>query len=214
LSSNYAIVPVRKFSESKQRLKTTMSSAKRAELTLALLRRVLSELQNSKVDKIILVASDDAEARKFLPTFSKVEIIKESVHHGGVNSAMRDGMARILSPRNANFLLIPSDLPMLSSDAINRVVDNLADYELIINPSSRKDGTNLLAFREAKTINLHYDDNSMENHIMEAEKKKLHYRVIVWDELLFDVDDPEDLAKLLNFYNTKDINGLIQKLAN
>ena len=209
MSRNYAIIPVREFRESKQRLNLILSREERAELTFALLRKVISELQNSKIERIILVASDEIEAQNSLSQFSKLEIIRESKHHGGVNSAMKDGISRIAASRESKVLLLPSDLPLITSIAIDRVIEMLDVYDLIINPSDRRDGTNLLGFNLSKVIELHYDDQSVSNHILEAEKRKLHFKLIEWEELTFDVDDRQDLENLKRQYKVTNFPDLL-----
>jgi 2-phospho-L-lactate guanylyltransferase len=213
LIKNYAIIPVREFDESKQRLGGVLTPKERADLTFALLLKIVSQLQLSKVDKIIMVAADDTEVRSALPSLSKLEIVKESVHHGGVNSAMRDGLQRT-STSSSKVLLLPSDLPLITSSVIDKALDSLDVNELIINPSIRKDGTNLLGFWRNNPIELHYDDDSVAKHLREIEKMKLRFLLLEWKEFQIDVDDAEDLNYLMNLYAACSFENLIEKIRN
>ncbi|MDA4111254.1 MAG: 2-phospho-L-lactate guanylyltransferase [Thaumarchaeota archaeon] len=213
MTLTFAIIPVREFRDSKKRLNSNLSALNRAELTRRLLQKVISSLQDSKVDRIVLVASDKLEARDGLDSFSKLEIIQESERHGGVNSAMTDGINRIPSDKESKILLLPSDLPLISASIVDRVIDLLDDCDMVINPSLRKDGTNLLGFKLSKSIQLHYDDNSVANHISEAENRKLHFKVIEWKELSVDLDDGQDLDNLMIYYNVSNFSDLVRAIS-
>ncbi|MFI5419877.1 MAG: 2-phospho-L-lactate guanylyltransferase [Nitrososphaerales archaeon] len=212
MTGNFAIVPVREFGESKQRLSRVLTSAQRADLTLILLSKVLRELQYSLIDQVILVAADANEARKLVPSYSKLEIIEECIHHGGVNSAMRDGLRRIPQTRKTRVLLLPTDLPLITRSALDRAISLLDDYDVIINPSERKDGTNLLGFRASTPIELYYDNNSVTNHIAQAQKLNLRYLSIDWNEFATDFDDEEDLNTLMKIFEASNFQNLIQRL--
>jgi 2-phospho-L-lactate guanylyltransferase len=212
LTGNFAVVPVREFGESKQRLSSTLTRAQRSDLTLVLLSKVLRELQHSRIDRIILVAADVDEVRKLTPYFSKVVITNESIHHGGVNSAIRDGLHRIPQIWETKVLLLPTDLPLITSSAVDRAINLLDNYEMIINPSERKDGTNLMGFRASLPIELYYDNNSVANHIAEAQRLGFKYLSIEWKEFVTDFDDEKDLINLMNLLGVTNFQDLIQKL--
>jgi 2-phospho-L-lactate guanylyltransferase len=211
LINNFAIIPVREFSDSKQRLSAVLNTEERAELARTLLLKTISQLQLSKVDKVIVVATDDEEVRGKMPAFSKLEIVRESAHHGGVNSAMRDGLQR-LQPSKSKVVLLPSDLPLITSQVIDRAFDTLDANDFIINPSTRNDGTNLLGFWTDKPLELHYDDNSVAKHLVEFEKTNLKFRLLDWKEFQTDVDDAEDLKYLMNFYAASTLDSLIENI--
>jgi 2-phospho-L-lactate guanylyltransferase len=210
LTKNYAVIPVKQFEESKQRLSGVLSIKERADLTFHLLSNMLGQLQASNVDTIILVATNDAEVEKLVPEFSKLAVVEETVHNGGVNSAMRDGLGLVSA--TSKVLLLPSDLPLITGAAIDRALELLDANDVIINPSDRKDGTNLLGFWASKIIDLHYDDNSVSKHLAEIEKRKLKFAFIEWKEFLTDVDDPEDLRYLMKVNGVNRFSELMEKL--
>ncbi len=212
MTKNHAIVPVREFAETKHRLSDVLTRAERAELTWALLSKVLRELEKSQIDRIILVAADADETRRLVPALSKVQIIEESKHHGGVNRAMKDGLKLVPQTSASNALLLPSDLPLITSAALDRATDLLDRYDMIINPSNRQDGTNLLGFRASIPLEFYYDNNSVTNHIAEAQKLKLHYFAVEWKEFSTDLDDSHDLNALMKLLEVVSFSDLILKL--
>jgi 2-phospho-L-lactate guanylyltransferase len=214
LTESCSVVPVREFADTKIRLSPVLSNEERSSLTKALLKRVISALEQSDVKEIIVVSPRPDEVTLFLSEFTKIRAIPETHPHGGVNSAMNDGIEEIRKvPGETKILLMPSDLPFLSSEAINRGIRLLDDYDLIFNPSERKDGTNLLAFSLSKMIPLHYDDDSFSKHEKEAEKRKLKFLTIDRKEFSFDVDDPDDLNSLMHALNVDSFESLINVLS-
>lgn len=203
---------MREFAESKQRLSKVLTGALRAELTLAMLSKVLRELEYSLVDQIIVVAADQKEIRQVLPRQCKVEVVEESIHHGGVNLAMRDGLKLIPQSREMGTFLIPSDLPLITSQAVDRATSLLKDYDLIINPSSKMNGTNLLGFRATIPIDLYYDNDSVTNHVAAAQRSNLHYLAIDWKEFSTDLDDSDDLNTVMKLLGVNSFENLIAKL--
>jgi 2-phospho-L-lactate/phosphoenolpyruvate guanylyltransferase len=210
---SYAVIPVRKFSTTKLRLESVLKEEARITLTGALLKHVLSAIEDSRIDLAVVVASDVAEVEKTLKSYSRFKVVSESHHYGGVNLAMQDGLLEIEAGRaNAKTLLMPSDLPLINGDALNSALSLLDNHDLIINPSTKRDGTNLLGFVRSGIIPLHYDDDSFTKHLVEAEARGLNYRILDWKEFSFDLDDEEDIKSLQSIESTNSFEALITKL--
>ncbi|HYB04014.1 MAG TPA: NTP transferase domain-containing protein, partial [Nitrososphaerales archaeon] len=150
----FAIIPVREFKDAKQRLGNFLSEAGREALARGLLLHVLRSLEQAeRVTAVLVVSSNEKQSAENLAAFHKVKVIQESMTHGGVNSAVNDGINLIRGSSNdPKILIVPSDLPLSSHEAIDRALQMLDEYDLVINPSLRKDGTNLLAFHLSKII--------------------------------------------------------------
>jgi 2-phospho-L-lactate/phosphoenolpyruvate guanylyltransferase len=191
--NSYVVIPVRELSTTKLRLESILTQTERIALTRALLNRVLTEVDHSSVDRVVVVASDIEQIDR--NKHSKLKVISESHAFGGVNLAMQDGLAEI-GDIDAKSLLIPSDLPLLDGNALNGALSLLDNHDLIICPSRKRDGTNLLGFVRSGAIPLHYDDDSFTKHLLEAEANRLDYLLLDSEEFSFDLDDVEDLKDL------------------
>ena len=206
---------MREFKKTKLRLGTSLTASERAALTVSLLHHVLTVLENSKVFATVIVASDIRSTSGLANKFRKVLVIREKRYHGGVNKAMGDGIGHVRSQfiNATSLMLIPSDLPLLSREAINEAISKLNENDLVITPSIRRDGTSLLLFNLPRgKIPLHYDDNSYRQHLKEAKKLKIRYSIFPRKEFSFDVDMLSDLRKLMTNLKTKTIRELSQKL--
>jgi 2-phospho-L-lactate guanylyltransferase len=211
-----AIIPVREFEKTKLRMRDALNSSERAALTRSLLCHVLGQMQQSRVSSIIIVASEKGPVSRIARRFSKTIVIEESVYHGGVNRAMEDAMSYSMHHRSSSkfFMLVPSDLPLLSTEAINDAMSKLNDYDLIISPSMRCDGTSLLLLNFPKgKIPLHYDNDSYRQHLKEARRLKIRYSILRKKEFMFDVDSIGDLSRLMGDLKVKSLKQLFRKLA-
>jgi 2-phospho-L-lactate/phosphoenolpyruvate guanylyltransferase len=213
LSGVFAIVPVREFKNTKLRLSGVLSEAQRAALTQALLVHVCEALEASKIAGVFVVSSCADETSKVLQRFAKVRVIQESNVRGGVNSAVWDGVSKIAKVAgDPKILVIPTDLPLVSSKIVDQAIDLIENHDIVINPSLKKDGTNLLGFRLSKMIPLSYDRNSYTNHLNEVKARKLDYTLVEWDEFLYDIDDPSDLESIQKMLKVASFDSLISAL--
>ncbi|MGI0091308.1 MAG: 2-phospho-L-lactate guanylyltransferase [Nitrososphaerales archaeon] len=208
-----AIIPVREFATTKLRLKDILSDDKRAALTATLITRVVKSIQQSRVNQIVVVASNPSEVTNTLPPSPKLAIVRESKMRGGVNSAMTDGM-HLAKQEGANkLLLLPSDLPRVNSPSVDKALDLLQERDLIICPSLKKDGTNLLGLDASRKFELHYDDDSYSKHCNEAKQNGFDYVTLEWAEFSNDIDDPRDLERLSQNYRAPNFEDLLSKIS-
>lgn len=212
MTGDYAVVPVRSFSDSKLRLKNTLSQEQRIALTGALLKRVAKALALSRMTATIIVATNPIEVLQLVGKVPKVRVIGENRLHGGVNNAMESGIECAREAEAETVTLLPSDLPLLNHKKVDAVLDALHQYDLVINGSQRKDGTNLLAMRTSVDFVLHYDDDSFVKHAEGARARKLNFLPFDFEEFSHDLDDSEDLSSAMNLYGTKSFVMFLRKV--
>ena len=213
MTIDYAIIPVREFANSKLRLKDVISTDQRIALAGALLQRVSIAISLSNMTRALIVASNPEEAKSRIGPISKISLVEERIHHGGVNSAMQQGIERAKDEGAETITLVPSDLPFINSAKINSVLEALQRYELIINGSERKDGTNLLSMHSSLEFILHFDDNSYVMHTREAAEQELNFLTLNYDEFALDLDDYNDLNMAMRLYGTDSLGTFLQKVS-
>lgn len=209
------IVPVREFENTKLRLRKCLSKSERSSLSQALLGHVLRALQDSDVKKTLIVSSDRAAISKLVRKLKDIVVIAEEKHHGGVSSAVENGVSYCSNRMKGitSIMVLPSDLPLLSSKAINKAISKLRNYDLVIGPSSKLDGTSLLLFNvERGRIPFHYDDNSYRNHIKEAKRFKINYTILKSREFSFDIDTIDDVKKLMSKLRVGSFQDLLREI--
>lgn len=190
-----AIIPMKNLHFAKSRLSTILTLQQRKNLAFFLLNTTIKTLKESRLITEIIVVSSDKTIEKF--SFeNSLKFIKDS--DDGINNAV------ILADRycinndiDAN-IVIPHDLPFISANEIDQICNISEKYHkcIIICPSKRFDGTNILFRKPPNVIRTFYDDNSYINHLKEAQKLHIPIESLDLDNLMFDIDTKEDLIEL------------------
>lgn len=193
-----AVIPVKNLHSAKSRLSPFLTLQQRRNLALILLNATIKTVKFSRfISDIIVVSSDDT-----IKNFSfenSLKFIKDA--DNGVNNAV------ILADRycieneiDAN-IVIPNDLPFLSFKSIDQICVISEKYSkcIIICPSKRFDGTNILLRKPPGVIKTFYDNDSYANHLKEAKKLNIPIESLDHDNLRFDIDTKQDLIEFLYF---------------
>ncbi|MCJ7636816.1 MAG: 2-phospho-L-lactate guanylyltransferase [Nitrososphaeraceae archaeon] len=195
-----AIIPMKSLHLAKSRLSNILTPEQRKNLAMYLLDTTIKELKESKFISEIIIVSSDKAVKKY-SCLNNLKFIKDSDE--GVNNAviLADHYC-INNDINAN-IVIPQDLPFISAKEIDEICNISNKYHkcIIICPSKRFDGTNVLFRKPPNVIKTFYDDNSYINHLKEAHKFKIPIESLVIGKLRFDIDTKEDLLELIPLEN-------------
>ena len=195
-----AVIPMKSLHSAKSRLSNILTAQQRKNLVMYLLDATIKELKKSNFISEIIIVSND-KALKQYTCINNLKFIKDSDE--GVNQAV------ILADKycidngiNAN-IVIPQDLPFISAKEIDEIctISNKYHKCIIICPSKRFDGTNVLFRKPPDVIKTHYDNNSYMNHLKEAYKFKIPIESLDIVKLRFDLDTKEDLLELFSLEN-------------
>lgn len=195
-----AVIPMKSLHSAKSRLSNILTAQQRKNLVMYLLDATIKELKKSNFISEIIIVSND-KALKQYSCINNLKFIKDSDE--GVNQAV------ILADKycidngiNAN-IVIPQDLPFISAKEIDEIctISNKYHKCIIICPSKRFDGTNVLFRKPPDVIKTHYDNNSYMNHLKEAYKFKIPIESLDIVKLRFDLDTKEDLLELFPLEN-------------
>lgn len=199
-----AVIPMKSLHSAKSRLSNILTAQQRKNLAMYLLDATIKELKKSNFISEIIIVSND-KALKQYSCINNLKFIKDSDE--GVNQAV------ILADKycidkgiNAN-IVIPQDLPFISAKEIDKIctISNKYHKCIIICPSKRFDGTNVLFRKPPDVIKTHYDNNSYMNHLKEAYKFKIPVESLDIVKLRFDLDTKEDLLELFPLENWNSI---------
>jgi 2-phospho-L-lactate/phosphoenolpyruvate guanylyltransferase len=195
-----AVIPMKSLHSAKSRLSNILTAQQRKNLAMYLLDATIKELKKSNFITEIIIVSND-KALKQYTCINNLKYIKDSDE--GVNQAV------ILADKycidngiDAN-IVIPQDLPFISAKEIDEIctISNKYHKCIIICPSKRFDGTNVLFRKPPDVIKTHYDNNSYLNHLKEAYKFKIPIESLDILKLRFDLDTKEDLLELFPLEN-------------
>ena len=193
----FAIVPVKRFENAKTRLSSVLDRHDRVRLSSLMLEDTLRILSMTpSLNKVVIVSSDKRAhelAIKHGANFVNEE--KEM----GVNSAVALADSYCIREAADATMIIPHDLPLMNESDILKAQE-LAQKELrciVICPSHRYDGTNLLLRKPPSVIATFYDSNSYNMHIKAAESIGISIKYFFSKTLMYDIDTPEDVVQLM-----------------
>jgi 2-phospho-L-lactate/phosphoenolpyruvate guanylyltransferase len=200
----FAIVPVKSFENAKSRFGSLLSTHERIRLSGMLLERTICTLKKvSSIQEILLVSTDSRireVARKYGVTF--LEEFKEA----GVNSAVSLADEFCISARADASLVLPIDLPLIFPEDIDMMCKTVPDNDncVILCPSYKFDGSNVLLRKPCNIISTSYDENSYPKHVLAGIKNNVNTRVLYLDRLMIDIDTVNDIEKMLSISQPND----------
>jgi 2-phospho-L-lactate/phosphoenolpyruvate guanylyltransferase len=192
----FAILPVKRFENAKTRLSSILDIDDRILLSSLMLEDTVKILSSvSSLTQVVIVSADrraEEMATKHGATFLGEENEK------GVNSAV--AMADLYSIREAAeaTVVIPQDLPLLDPLEVSKACQ-LAENEsrcVVICPSLRYDGTNMLLRKPPTVIATFYDNDSYNMHVRAALKLGIPVKGLFSKSIMYDIDTPEDAQQL------------------
>ncbi|MEM4312412.1 MAG: 2-phospho-L-lactate guanylyltransferase [Nitrososphaerales archaeon] len=191
----YCIIPLKSKRKVKLRLSSVLNLDERIKLTLYMLEDILEVLQSSKIIKKLFIVTPDKDFSEFFKGYKNVEVLKEE-RDEGVNLAVRKANKVCMEDNAIGSLVIPSDIPLISEKELKIIEDFLEG--VIISPSLRLDGTNLLLRIPPNSIPTYYDNNSFYNHLNASLKKKISTKIFLSRNLCLDIDSIEDVKEFLS----------------
>lgn len=193
----FAIVPVKRFENAKTRLSSVLDTDERIHLSLLMLEDTLHTLSMaSSLTKVVIVSSD--KRAEELATKHGANFVNEETEDG-VNSAVALADRYCIKEAADATLIIPYDLPLLDKSDISKAQE-LAQKEahcIVICPSHRYDGTNMLLRKPPSVIATFYDSDSYNMHVKAATSRGIAIKYLFSKSLMYDVDTPEDVFRLI-----------------
>ena len=111
-------------------------------------------------------------------------------------------------------IIIQGDIQLIDNQVLDKLFGQVKKNQVIITPSRREDGTNLLFRNPPDIIQTSYDNNSYFTHLKMIKDNNLQYSIYLEDAIRLDLDEPKDIdiinMKLLDS-RTK---NLLEKIIN
>jgi len=191
-----AIVPVKKFENSKTRLSAALTLDERMTLSSLMLSSTLEVLTCTSLAQVVVVSSD-RRAQNLTVKHGAKFLYEEK--ENGVNSAVAIADRYCIEEEGADAtIVVPEDLPLLGAMDIAMVCDLAKEQEncIVICPSIRFDGTNLLLRKPPSAMKTHYDNDSYEMHFTTAKELGVTVKIFFSKRLMSDVDTIGDIKQL------------------
>src|SRR5918998_646452 len=198
MMKTFAIIPVKRFENAKTRLSSILDRDDRIRLSLLMLEDTLQILSAvHRLSQVITVSADKC-IEEIAAKYGAKFILEEKER--GVNSAVALANSYCTKKKSADAtMIIPHDLPLLDSTDISKACE-LAENEsrcIVICPSIRYDGTNMLLRKPPSIISTFYDADSYNMHVKAAIQLGIPVKRLFSKSLMHDIDTPEDALELI-----------------
>lgn len=193
----FAIVPIKRFENAKTRLSSILDTDDRIRLSLLMLEDTLQILSAVHSLSQVITVSADKRVREIAVKYGANFLLEEKER--GVNSAVALADSYCMKKAADATMVIPHDLPLLDSTDISKACE-LAENEsrcIVICPSLRYDGTNMLLRKPPSIIATFYDADSYNMHVKAAIRLGIPVKRLFSKALMHDIDTPEDALEIM-----------------
>jgi 2-phospho-L-lactate guanylyltransferase len=189
-----AVLPIKNFTEAKQRLEAALRPGPRRALAEAMFSDVLTALRRAGAVDDILVVTSDHGAQQIAGGRGALVVDDSEPGH---NPAAQIGIQYALEHGYERVLLVPGDCPVLDPRELDTLIARPAPPpSALIVPDRHGTGTNALLLTPPDSLVPAFGPGSRERHVANAEAAGTASEVIEVASLELDIDTPEDLDVL------------------
>lgn len=186
----FAIVPVKPLDEGKSRLSAILNPSERQKFNAFLLKRTLARLVLFPGPSRTIVVS---RSESVLAQARRLQMVSISEDGETLNAALVVGAQAASDRKAGSILIVPTDLPLLESDALARVANaSTSDNTCVVVPDLYRRGTNVLFLRPPREDIFAFGEDSFLKHQKNAKYHGLEVLISEETNLAFDIDEPED----------------------
>lgn len=197
------LIPVKRLDRAKLRLSQRLAPPDRRRLGLAMLADVLRATEKWS-HRLIVTNDPDAEAVGL--AFGCALVADPGQ---GLNAAVSAGTAAAADAGSSTLLVLPSDVPAVTSDDVNALFSYPED--VVVAPSG-DGGTNALLRRPPGVLDPSFGPGSACLHARRAREAGLSCRSVELSSLVLDIDHYRDLVTLGGLENLRESVRLAREL--
>ncbi|MGA7513250.1 MAG: 2-phospho-L-lactate guanylyltransferase [Candidatus Sulfotelmatobacter sp.] len=189
------LIPVKNLSAAKQRLAAVLDQPARTELAQAMLHDVVATLAAWPRRPACALVTGDPFAVDLARRYD-FEIIPDPANPGetgAIEMATNICVARGID----STLVIPADIPLIQASELEEILDHAPKEGSVLAPAADARGTNAAFRRPANLFPLRFGNDSFKPHLAAAQATGKPCIVLQLPGVAVDVDNPEDLQRLL-----------------
>lgn len=196
LSRTWALVPIRGLESAKTRLGGDLDAEERRDLVVNLLRRTLRATRDARRIAGSIVVTMDPEAAGIARDHRAIGLVERAP---GLNEAIAAARSVAVARGATAVLVLPADLPAISADALDAVLEAgaaapLHDRGLVaLVTDQHGSGTNALLISPPSAIDPSFGIGSRDRHRAAAQAAGATFLELD-GPLALDVDTPDDLV--------------------
>lgn len=192
-----ALIPVKGFTNAKQRLAGILGASERALLAEVMFRDTLAEARRARGLDGVFVVTSSRDVAQIAASFGTSVITDPD--EKGETEAVHFGLAAIAGKGIDSALVIPADIPLLrAADLESLYADPIRAPSVLMVPSHDEMGTNALLLTPPDVLKLRFGYDSFAYHRKAAGAKGVEPKIIRNDRIALDIDEPKDLRRFLS----------------
>jgi 2-phospho-L-lactate guanylyltransferase len=205
------LIPVKNLSAAKQRLAALLDQPARTELAQAMLQDVVSALAGWKERPACALVTGDPFALELARQYD-FEIIPDPANPGETGAI--EMATQICVERGVDStLVIPADIPLIEARELEQVLQQAPEEGSVLAPAADGRGTNAAFRRPANLFPLRFGNDSFKPHLAAARATGKPCVVLQLPGIAVDVDNPEELQRLLAFPGETRTQRLVRQWA-
>jgi len=197
-AATWAIVPVKSLDQAKQRLEAVLPLEARRRLMQVMLEDVLATLGHVEALEPVLVVTPDAAVAE-LAASAGARVLREASGRGH-SAAVMAGFAHAQAHGAVRALTLPADAPLVTAAELHDLIEGdaaLIGPHLTLVPAHNGDGTNGFLASPPDLLQPSFGPGSFARHLAHAAARQIECRVQHLPGLALDIDEPHDLARLI-----------------
>jgi 2-phospho-L-lactate guanylyltransferase len=190
----WVVVLIKDFDSAKQRLRPALGAKSRRALAR---RNAQIAVQAAAAGDHVLVVAGGEEVAELAAAWG-ADVLLEP-REEGQNVAAERGLKRAIEGGAGAVLLLASDLPLVTRDAVRRLLEAASRLKppiAVAVPALGRGGTNALYLRPPSAIAMHFGDDSLGRFREEAQAKGVAFALHNAEAMALDLDEPADLARV------------------
>jgi 2-phospho-L-lactate guanylyltransferase len=189
------LIPVKNLSAAKQRLSAVLDQPARTELAQAMLHDVVAAIAAWRHRPACALVTSDPFATELAERYD-FEIIPDRANPGetgAIEMATRLCVVRGID----STLVVPADIPLIQAGELDQILAYAPAEGSVLAPAADGRGTNAAFRRPANLFPLRFGNDSFKPHLAAARATGKTCIVLQLPGIALDVDNPEDLQRLL-----------------
>lgn len=192
-----ALLPLKDLVQAKSRLAGLLRPSERRALAQAMAEDVLQVLVGHGGIGRVVIVSDDPGARLLARNYGACCWTERELGCSGLNAVLQCAGERVHAEGAGRVLVLHADLPLICHNDLSAVVD-APENALVLGPDRHGTGTNLVAARATLVPRFQFGAGSYARYIASARRANVPVYPLCRPGIGLDVDEPCDLAALLD----------------
>ena len=192
----WAVVPVKLFARTKQRLLPLLARHECAALARAMLEDVLFALTRTPALAGVMVVTGDAQAAAM--AHAAGALVLADTEHAGTTAAVTKAAQYLAGMSREGMLVVPADVPLITPAEIGMILAaHRAAPSITLVPAASDGGTNALACSPPGAVPLRFGEDSFQLHREAALDHGIEPEILRLEGIGHDIDRPGDLIVFL-----------------